>query len=164
MPARRRLLVSASALVLAGCGFELRRAPELRFQTIALTGFAPHSPLAEELRKGIDASTTTRVVDAAAAAQVVLEVLEDVREKSVVASTAVGQVTEFQLRARLRFRLRSASGKELIPATEILLSRDMSYTESAALGKEQEEAFLYRSMQSDIIAQVLRRLASVKSF
>ena len=164
MPARRRLLVSASALVLAGCGFELRRAPELRFQTIALTGFAPRSPLAEELRKGIDASTTTRVVDAAAAAQVVLEVLEDVREKSVVASTAVGQVTEFQLRARLRFRLRSASGKELIPATEILLSRDMSYTESAALGKEQEEAFLYRSMQSDIIAQVLRRLASVKSF
>ncbi len=164
MPARRRLLASASALVLAGCGFELRRAPELRFQTIALTGFAPRSPLADELRKGIDASTTTRVVDTAAAAQVVLEVLEDVREKSVVASTAVGQVTEFQLRSRLRFRLRSASGKELIPATEILLSRDISYTESAALGKEQEEAFLYRSMQSDIVAQVLRRLASVKSF
>lgn len=163
VPARRRLLVSAGAFVLAGCGFELRRAPELRFQTIALTGFAPRSPLAEELRKGIDASTTTRVVDAAAA-QVVLEVLGDAREKSVVASTAVGQVTEFQLRARLRFRLRSASGKELIPATEILLSRDMSYTESAALGKEQEEAFLYRSMQSDIVAQVLRRLASVKSF
>ena len=164
MPTRRRLLASASALVLAGCGFELRRAPELRFQTIALTGFAPRSPLADELRKGIDASTTTRVVDTAAAAQVVLEVLEDVREKSVVASTAVGQVTEFQLRSRLRFRLRSASGKELIPATEILLSRDISYTESAALGKEQEEAFLYRSMQSDIVAQVLRRLASVKSF
>ena len=164
MPARRRLLASASALVLAGCGFELRRAPELRFQTIALTGFAPRSPLADELRKGIDASTTTRVVDTAAAAQVVLEVLKDMREKSVVASTAVGQVTEFQLRSRLRFRLRSASGKELIPATEILLSRDISYTESAALGKEQEEAFLYRSMQSDIVAQVLRRLASVKSF
>lgn len=164
VPARRRLLAAASALLLGGCGFELRRAPELGFRTIALTGFAPNSPLAEELRKTINASTDTRVVEPAEQPQVVLEVIEDVREKSVVASTAVGQVTEFQLRARLRFRLRGASGKLLIPATEIVLSRDMSYTESAALGKEQEEAFLYRSMQNDIVAQVLRRLASVQNF
>ena len=32
----------------------------------------------------------------------------------------------------------------------------------AALAKEQEEAFLYRAMQSDIVSQVLRRLASVR--
>lgn len=164
MLARRRLLVGASSLFLAGCGFELRHAPQLGFRTIALTGFAPGSPLAEELRKAINASTDTRVVGLAEQPQAVLEAIEDRREKSVVASTSVGQVTEFQLRARLRFRLRGASGKLLIPATEILLSRDMSYTESAALGKAQEEAFLYRSMQSDIVAQVLRRLASVQGF
>ena len=40
----------------------------------------------------------------------------------------------------------------------------MSYTENAALAKEQEEAFLYRAMQSDIVAQVMRRLASVQTF
>ena len=40
----------------------------------------------------------------------------------------------------------------------------MSYTESAALGKEQEEATLYRAMQTDIVAQVLRRLAAVQAF
>jgi LPS-assembly lipoprotein len=164
MPARRRLLVGASALFLGGCGFELRHAPQLGFHTIALTGFAPSSPLAEELRKAINASTDTRVVGLAEKPQAVLEAIEDVRKKSVVASTAVGQVTEFQLRARFRFRLRGASGKLLIPDTEIVLSRDMSYTESAALGKAQEEAFLYRAMQSDIVAQVLRRLASVPRF
>jgi LPS-assembly lipoprotein len=43
----------------------------------------------------------------------------------------------------------------------ILLSRDMSYSETAALAKEQEENLLYRAMQSDIVAQVMRRLASV---
>jgi LPS-assembly lipoprotein len=37
----------------------------------------------------------------------------------------------------------------------------MSYTERAALGKEQEEATLYRAMQTDIVSQVMRRLASV---
>ena len=164
---RRRLLLAAAAVpagLAAGCGFELRRAPELRFRTIQLAGFKARSPLAEELRNSIDASTTTRVVESAAQAQVVLEAIDDVREKTVVASTAVGQVTEFQLRNRFRFRVRGAGGKELIPATELLLTRDMSYTESAALGKEQEENFLFRTMQGDIVSQVMRRLASLQTF
>jgi LPS-assembly lipoprotein len=170
--ARRRFVIrvaaaSASAALIgtfAGCGFELRRAPELRFKTIQLAGFKPRSPLADELRGSINASTTTVVVEGLAQAQVVLEVIEDVREKVVVASGAVGQVTEFQLRERFVFRLRSVAGRELIPRTEILLNRDMSYTESAALGKEQEENFLYRAMQTDIVTQVLRRLASIQTF
>jgi LPS-assembly lipoprotein len=159
---RRALLLATTAL--AGCGFELRRAPELRFRTVQLTGFRPRSPLADELRTSINASTTTLVVEGPAQAQVVLESLEDAREKVVVASSAVGQVTEFQLRARFSFRLKSVSGRELIPRTEIVLNRDMSYTESAALGKEQEENFLFRTMQSDIVSQVMRRLASIQTF
>ena len=160
---RRTLLVAGVAAV-GGCGFELRRAPELRFRTIQLAGFKSRSPLADELRTNINASTTTLVVEALAQAQVVLEVVEDVREKVVVASSSVGQVTEFTLRERFSFRLRSVTGRELIPKTDILLNRDLSYTESAALGKEQEENFLFRTMQSDIVAQVMRRLASVQTF
>ncbi|MBS0436778.1 MAG: hypothetical protein JSR75_18130 [Proteobacteria bacterium] len=158
---RRSALAALGGIALAGCGFELRRAPELRFRSIALAGFKPKSMLADELRRQIGTSTTTVVVDSPAQAQVVLEALTDAREKSVVASTAFGQVRELQLRSRFGFRLRTPAGRELIPATEILLSRDMSYSESAALAKEQEEEALYRSMQNDIAAQVLRRLASV---
>jgi len=158
----RRAVIAALAGGLSGCGFELKRAPELRFKTVQLVGFPPRSPLADELRASIDASTTTKVVDSTAQAQVLLEALADAREKSVVASTAAGQVTEFTLRLRFRFRLRTPAGKELIPSTEIVQSRDMSYTETAALPKEIEEASLYRSMQADIVSQVMRRLASVQ--
>jgi LPS-assembly lipoprotein len=164
MPNRsRRLLLAGLAAALAGCGFELRRAPQLRFKSIALSGFGAHSPLADELRMNINASQTTVVVDALSQAQVVLEAITDARERGVVASTAAGQVRELQLRTRLNFRLRTAAGRELIPATEIVLSRDMSYSESLALAKEQEEALLYRTMQSDIVAQVMRRLAAVQA-
>ncbi|MFZ2652880.1 MAG: LPS assembly lipoprotein LptE [Burkholderiaceae bacterium] len=145
----------------SGCGFELRRAPELQFRSVQLKGFKENSTLARDLRRSFAASRTTQVVEGGAAAQVVLEALGDEREKSVVASTAAGQVRELQLRARFIFRLRSASGKDLLPVTEILLSRDLSYNESNALAKEQEEALLYAAMQNDIIAQVLRRLAAV---
>ena len=164
MSTRRALIALTAAAGLSGCGFELRRAPELRFRSIQLIGFRPRSPLAAELMASINASQTTLVVQTAAQAQVVLEALTDAREKSVVASTAAGQVRELQLRARLVFRLRTPTDKELIPATEISLKRDLSYTESAALAKEQEEALLYRAMQADIVAQVMRRLAAVQTF
>jgi LPS-assembly lipoprotein len=161
--ARRRLVMTGAVALLSGCGFELRRAPELAFRTIALTGFERYSPLAEELRMQLAASQTTAVVPAVAQAQVVMEALVDNRERSVVASTAAGEVRELQLRARLQFRLLTASGRELISPTEILRTRDMSYRESQALAKEQEEEQLFRIMQSDIVSQVMRRLAAVRS-
>jgi LPS-assembly lipoprotein len=161
MPARRRLLAAFAATALAGCGFELRRAPALPFRTIALAGFAPRSPLADELRQRIAATPTTRVVEAAGEAEVVLEALVDARERSVVASTAAGQVREIQLRTRFQFRLRTAAGRELIPPTELMLSRDIGYAENLALAKEQEEAQILRTLQADIVSQVMRRLAAV---
>lgn len=162
MISRRTLLILAT-LNVSGCGFELRRAPELRFKTLQLSGFKQHSPLAEELRRSIAASTTTRVVEAASQAEVVLEAVADSRGKGVVASTTAGQVREVQLRSLFNFRLRTPAGKELIPSTEIALSRDMTYNERDALAKDQEEEALYRAMQSDIASQVLRRLAAVKA-
>lgn len=162
---RRTLLVNAALLAtaaVAACGFELKRAPELRFKTVLLTGFGPRSPLANELTSRLDASPTTRVVEAVKDAEVVLHALTDAREKSVVAQTSANQIREFELRSRFVFELRTVAGKELIPPTEIVLKRSLTYTEAAALAKEQEEAFLYRTMQGDIASQVLRRLASVR--
>jgi LPS-assembly lipoprotein len=147
--------------VLGGCGWQLRGATELPFDRIALDGFAPRSPLAEELKRTL--AHSAEVVSDPARAQVVLHALSDKRERSVVASTAFGQVRELTLRVRLEFRLATPGGRELIPATELLLSRDMSYSETLALAKEYEETQLLRTMQSDIVAQLMRRLARVKN-
>jgi LPS-assembly lipoprotein len=161
---RRRLLVGLPALaavsVVAGCGFQLRRPPELTFQSIALTGFAPRSPLAEELRRQL--LLQVRVLDVPDKAQVVLHALEDQRERSVVASTSAAQVRELQLRLKLNFRAHTPGGRELIARSELLLQRDMSYSENAALAKEFEEAELFRELQADLVGQVLRRLAAVR--
>jgi len=156
---RRRSLIIGSAALATGCGFALRGTPALPFRSIALVGFAPRSPLADELRRTLAASV--QVIDAPARVDVVFEALADRREKTVVASTAAGQVRELQLRVRLDFRLSTPKGKLLIEPTELLLARDMSYSETAALAKEQEETQLFRAMQSDIVNQVMRRLAAV---
>jgi LPS-assembly lipoprotein len=96
-------------------------------------------------------------------AQVILDVLSENREKVVVGINASGQVREFQLRTRLRFRLRTPQGRELIPETELLQQRDVSFNESAVLAKEAEEGLLYRDMQTDLVQQLMRRIAAVKT-
>ena len=66
------------------------------------------------------------------------------------------------MRLRIRFRLRNQQGVELIPPTELVQQRDVSYNESIALAKEAEEALLYRNMQTDLVQQLLRRLAAAR--
>jgi LPS-assembly lipoprotein len=156
-------LTALSAL--AGCGFKLRGTQSFAFTTIFMSG-VDASPLLTELRRAMESDGSVRVVTDGkllSTAQVVLEVVSDQREKAVVGLTSSGQVREFQLRLRFKFKLRSKVGKELIPETEILQQRDISFTESAALSKEAEEALLYRNMQNDIVQQISRRLAAVKT-
>jgi len=67
------------------------------------------------------------------------------------------------LRLKVRFRMRTSAGRDLIEPSDILQERDISFNESAVLAKEEEEALLYRDMQSDIVQQLLRRLAAIKT-
>jgi LPS-assembly lipoprotein len=165
---RRNLLQATSIAALAsltGCGFKLRGAQAYAFQSIYLNG-QDTSLLLGELRRGLESGGDVKVIldnKQLHAAQVILDVVTDQREKSVVGQTASGQVREFQLRLRFKFKLRGKDGKELIPETEILQQRDISFNESAVLSKEAEEALLYRNMQSDIVQQIMRRLSSVRS-
>ena len=162
---------------LAGCGFKLRQAPKFAFQTL-VAPLPDSSSLRRELKvalqnAGVTVLDALPVVNANAPAvsgatpvsapDAVLEVLTDQREKSVVGSTAAGQVREFQLRIRFRFRLSTPQGKELIADSEVLLQRDISYSETIALSKLEEEAEMYKDMQSDVVQQVLRRLASLRA-
>lgn len=158
---RRGLLALPVLSGLAACGFELRREPEFAFQSLAMTGFMPGSPLAEELRRQLR-QTPLQLVQDPSKAQVVLEALRDSRERSVVVSTSAGQVREWQLKLQLDYLVRTPGGEPLLPTTELRMSREMSFLESQALAKEQEETQLYRAMQYDAAAQVMRRLSSVR--
>lgn len=168
MQRRRALLIPAAlgaAWGLSGCGFALRKAPNFAFSTL-YTSLSESSSLGVELRRSLQSGGKVRVITDPRQlneAQVVLEVLGDAREKVVLSLNASGEVREFQLRSRFRFRLRTLAGKELIPATEIVQERDIGFNESAVLAKEAEEGLLYRDMQNDIVQQVLRRLAAVPS-
>jgi LPS-assembly lipoprotein len=148
----------------SACGFKLRQAPNFAFRTIYINPGAAAS-LANELRRSIATSDKVQVLmdpREMAGADVVLDLLSSLQEKVVVAQNSSGQVQEFTLRMTVRFNLRTPAGKLLIADAELLQQRDVSYSESAALGKEAEESLLFRSMQSELVQQIMLRLAAVR--
>ena len=162
---RRSLLGTGSlALLLAGCGFELRKPPSFAFQSIYLA-VPPMSQLVLEFQRalaaygGVSLVTDQRQVERA---DLVFDLLQELREKVVLGRTSTGAVREYQLRIRLRFKVRNRQGIERIPDTEMVQQRDISYSESFALAKEAEEDLLYRNMQTDLVRQILRRLAALR--
>jgi LPS-assembly lipoprotein len=149
---------------LTGCGFKLRGSQTFAFKTIVITP-APGGAVAQQLRRsfGSDVKVLAAADSLSNQAQLVLDVGNEQREKVVVGVNTTGQVREFQLRLRVTLQLRNAQGNELIAGDEILQRRDMSYNETAALAKESEEILVFRDMQSDIVQQILRRLAAVQT-
>jgi len=165
MARRRWVLGAGAALLLAGCGFQLRRPPDFAFDSLYLAG-AESSPLAAELRRNLSSVPGLRVMSGSQprnAAQVVLDLQPEVRQKVVVGQSASGQVREFQLRTRVTFGLRTPEGRQLIAPTELMQQREISFNESAVLAKEAEEVLLYRDMQTDLVQQLMRRLAALKA-
>jgi LPS-assembly lipoprotein len=165
MPYLRRILVLLTLSVLAGCGFHLRETPHYAFSTVFIN--VPESdPIGAVLRRHITASGQVNVITDVRdveKAQVIFEPTLHVREKVILGRTSTGAIREFQLRLRYRFRLRTQGGKELIPDTEIALTRDINFNETGALSKESEESLLYRDMENDLMQQILRRLSSVQA-
>ena len=155
------LALLASGL-LTGCGFALRSSPNFAFDTVAVTPEQSVGVAAELARYLGEKLKPLVPAEGKVGPQAVIEIMQELREKSIVGTTATGQVREFQLRLRFRFRLRTRDGYELISDTELVQERIISFNESAALSKEAEEQLLYRDMRSDIVQQVLRRLGAVR--
>ncbi len=160
---RRALLAPLAAVpLLAACGFRLRGAPEFAFRSLYIAA-PPSSPLARELERTLASAggdlQVTRDAARLTRSEAIFDLLSEQHERAVVAFNSTGQVRELQLRLRVNFKLRTPAGEELIGPTELLQTRDVSYNETQALAKEAEEALLLRNMQTDIVQQLLRRLA-----
>ena len=163
---RKRTLLSMLAVApLAACGFQLRQAPSFSFASLYVE--APEgSAIQRALVRGVAASGgTLRVVlppAPRAQAEAVLHVLGERTERVVLARTASGQVRELELRQYLRFKLTDVQGREWIGDTELLQKRELSYNESLALAKDEEEVRLRNNMRQDLAQQVVRRLSLVQ--
>jgi len=147
-------------LLLAACGFQLRGTASLPFETIYLLNAT--SGIALDLKRNIRSGTSTRVLDDAKGAEALLQFSEESRQKEILSLTAAGRVSEYRLIYRVRFRVSDAKGGDFLPPSTVTLTRDMTYDDAQVLAKEAEEQLLFRDMQSDMVQQIMRRIATAQ--
>ena len=155
-----RTLLPLLAILLAGCGFQLRGAATLPFETINIA-LPDANELRSQLKRGIETQTQTRVADVEHA-QARLFILADAPQKNILSLSSAGRVREFQLVRVLSFRVVDAKNQEFIPATTLRVVREITFDDTRVLAKESEEAQLWRDIQNDLVQQVVRRLTVAK--
>lgn len=148
-------------LLLAGCGFQLRGAANLPFESLYVQAPAG-SQFGTQFKRVVAAGSGTRIVNSQNEAQATLIVISELREKTILSLSGSGRVREFQLRYRMSYRMLDSKKVEILPTTEIALTRDFSFNDQDTLSKESEEALLFRDMQNDAVHQLVRRLQVVK--
>jgi LPS-assembly lipoprotein len=161
IPHPSSLIPLAATLLVAACGFQLRGTATLPFSTLYVQA-APTSQFATQLRRAVRAGSGTRIADRPEQAEVILQILHELQEKQILSLSGGGRVSEYQLRFRVSFRLTDSKNREHIPASEIVLRRDYSYSDNQTLAKEFDEAQLYRDMRNDAVSQLVRRLQAAK--
>ena len=155
-----RIALAAALTLLAACGFQLRGAADLPFDTLYLPGAT--SGIALELKRHIQSGSATRVVDDPQAAQARLEFSEETRSKEILALSSAGRVREYRLVYRVGFRVGDGKGNDFVPPSTVTLTRDVTYDDAVALAKETEEQQLFRDMQGDMVQQIMRRVSAAR--
>ncbi len=155
-----RALILLVAISFAGCGFQLRGAAKLPFDTVYVA--AAGGGIALDLKRNIQAGTDAKVVDDAKKAEALLQFTHEERQKVILSLSATGRVREFQLRYIVGFRVVDNKGEVYVPQSTIELTRDITFNDADVLAKESEEQILYRDMQNDMVQQIMRRLAAAR--
>lgn len=172
---RRFFLIAAPALLLAGCGFELRGLGGMPFSSIYIDSVIhagvvqessktkkQPSQIAAKLRNALVTGGYTRVVDNPAEADVILKISKELHRRTILALSGAGQVSEYRLDFQMTYSVTGKDGQTLVEPNTIELSRDFSYDVSALLAKGAEENMLNLDMEDDAVQQIVRRLRSLK--
>ena len=142
-------------LLLAACGFQLRGERATGLKSIHVPG----AGVALEIRRTLIGSPT-KVMPSPEGAEAVLLIFAENREKTVAAITGAGRVYEFQLALSVKYRM-MIPGREdpVIPPTEAVARRLITYSEAAPIAKEAEEQLLFKDMQLELADKILRQVA-----
>lgn len=160
---KQTILVLVIVFLLAACGFKLRgQISSLPFKSLYISAPDGHT-IGMDLERAISTSSTTKVVANATEAEATLEVISAVNERAILSLSGGGRVRDFNLIYRVVYRLIDKQGIEIVPNTEIAITRILPFLDAQILAKEAEEKLLQRDMQADAIQQILWRLSAIKA-
>ena len=161
-PLRRAFLGLIAAVPVSGllaCGYRLRGMVDLPFKAIAITG-NPSPPLRADIQTSILQGTDAKVAISPKDADLILEITNDINGREILAYNAAGQVSAYRLNIRVGFRAFDNSGAEIIPDSEIYMTRDMDFSNTTVLATDVQQQQFLSLMRKDLSVQILRRVSA----
>jgi len=154
-----RVLLSLTAVLLAGCGFKMQGVTPMPFDSLVVT-IPQNSQFGADVRRSIRAASPNTVIDPTTPPQARLEQVAEVRNSRIVSLNAQGKPEEFELTLAFTFRLVNAKSQIILPDTTLTAASSMPFDERVVQAKEGEAATLYRDMQKSLVARMMRRLTA----
>lgn len=157
--ALRALFYTFLLAAVTSCGFQLRGAANIAFDSIFVQGNT--LIISKDLIKSLKVNDI-KVLSSADKADVLLELLGEESEKRILSLSGRGLVNEFELFYRVHYRTREAGAALWSPVQTIEARRDFSYSDANLLAKQGEEKQLNENMQADVLSGLIRRLSTLK--
>ncbi len=155
----RLWLVILLSVSLMACGFHLRGAADVSFNTIYIQGSTVI--ISKALKKNLTLNSV-KVLDNAEGAELLLEIVGEESEKRILSLAGTGKVNEFELYYRVHYRTRLSGDALWSQVQTVEARRDYSYSDTELLAKQGEEKRLNEDMQSSVLNGLVRRLSALK--
>jgi len=156
----RWLAAALLLLVLAGCGFQLRRELALPagLEIVRVETPDAYGPLQRGLEQALQrAGARPGGADQGA----VLRVVSASLQQLPLSVGATGRVQEFMLDYRSEIELIDAAGVVVLPRQPVQLQREYSFDTAQAIGSPAEEELIREEMERAMVEAIVRRLDSV---
>ena len=154
-------LAILSLVALSACGWRVRGKLDLPYKNMLLSG-----TMTPDLRNDLEMYlriNDVALVSSVQEAEVVLEIITEQNAKQVLAYNSVGQITAYRIISRIAFRVFYPNGIEIIPESDIYLTRDVDYNPSNIQSFDVLVNEFVKTLRTDIVNQLMRRLTAMKN-
>jgi len=159
---RRSLLALIATAPISGliaCGYRMRGMVDLPFKVIAITG-NPSPPLRADLQTAILTGTDVKVAINPKDADLILDVSNEINGREILAYNSNGQVSAYRLTIRVTFRTYDIAGGDIVPESEIYMTRDQDFSNTTVLATDAQQQQFLTLMRKDLAVQILRRISA----
>jgi len=153
------LMITAPLSGLIACGYRMRGIVDLPFKVIAITG-NPSPPLRADLQAAILTGTNVKVAINPKDADLILNINNEINGREILAYSSNGQISAYRLTMRVIFRAYDIAGGDIVPESEIYMTRDLDFSNTTVLATDVQQQQFLTLMRKDLAVQILRRLST----